>query len=375
MSHRPRQIRRALLVALTLVAAACGMPYGSEAESAGQESPTSTAAIPNWGACTGASEPGSNLAALIADHAWILYTNEQMASALDQRAEARRGHLSIPTRGTTAPKGVSPDSIVLSKYILSDLNEAIGLGSDFVVGWLPSHPDAYTPWVVALLRTNESALFLHECTTTHTALINETARSQAPQSPLDLVIASLSGSTPEFVHLRSVLDRQVELSTRPWEESPAENRIIDPSVTPREVLDSLLVSRVVVAIDESWRGAGLDICLKTSLGWHGECVPTDIDVGAAEFGAHSVVGEPSEVWSTASTDMTLDPIAKLGQIEASALRASSLEDSVILTTIGPRTETTTTLTAAVVSVDVVSSEEANSLIEAKTPRGTVVDGP
>jgi len=375
MSHRPRQIRRALLAAVTLVVAACGGPYGAEAESAGQATPTSTSAIPNWGACTGVSEPGSNLADLIADHAWILYTNEQMVSALDQSAEVRLGHLSIPTRGTTALKGVSPDSIILSQYILFDLSEAIELDGDFVVGWLLEHPDAFTPWVVALLRTNELAVFLHECTTTHTALINETARSQAPQSPLEFVMASFSGFTPEFAHLASVLDRQVELSTRPWEELLAEHRIIDPSVTPREVLDALLVSRVVVAIDESWRGTDLDICLKTSLGWHGECVPTDIDAGAVELGAYSVVGEPSEVWVRTSTDMTLDPIAKLGQIDASASRAAALEDSVVLITIAPRTETTTSLTAAVVSVDVVSSEEANSLLEAKTPRGTVVDGP
>lgn len=375
MRRRPREIRRAWLAALTLVVAACGEPYGAEAESALQAAPTSTSAIPNWGACTGVSEPGSNLADLIAGHAWTLYTNEQMASALDQSAEARLGHLSIPTRGTTALKDVSPDSIVLSKYILSDLKEAFELGSDFVVGWLPEHPDAYTPWVVALLRTNESAVFLHECTTTHTALINETARSQAPQSPLEFVIASLSGSTPEFAHLASVLDRQVEPTIRPWEELPAEHRIIDRSVTPREVLDALLVSSVVVAIDESWRGTGLVICLKTSLGWRGECVPTDTEVGAVELGAYAVVGEPSEVWSLASTDVTLDPIAKLGQIEASALRASALEESVVLIMIGPRTETTTSLTAAFVSVDIVSSEEANSLLEAKTPRGTVVDEP
>jgi len=137
----------------------------------------------------------------------------------------------------------------------------------------------------------------------------------------------------------------------------------------------LLVSRVVVAIDESWRGADLDICLKTSLGWHGECVPTDIDVGAVELGAYSVVGGSSEVWLRTSTDMTLDPVAKLGQIDAAASRAAALEDSVVLITIGPRTETTTSLTAAVVSVDIVSSEEANSLLEAKTPRGTVIDVP
>lgn len=370
-----------LLIGTTafLVLSGCGMP--GPVGGGGAVFPSPSVQIPEgWGACNPShiiEGPRRNVL-IIPERGWLELPNEAAVLALSNGTRNDLGFLTIATDGAvSAVGGDLPSKLKLDYLVVEDANEAVGLGADLLIGYSLDNPIGSTGAVFALVEETDEAILLSVCSTEQTEELRQAAAAAGTSSVIEFVRRATDPTSPERALLIARLAKPAieEVEEPTWYELDPDQRSLDPSDAPPEILDQLEWTFLLVRAPNAWNRIDGNLCPRIELGWAGICVATTLDIDLAVLNLAYQPGTPAELWLTTPPGQPFQALVRLAVIEPQTLAAMPAEGSILVELSGdPATiaEAETLTGNGGIRIQVVSAADVDSLIDLYLPKGQPV---
>ncbi len=281
---------------------------------------------------------GSSLSALFDAPLWIEYSNEAVKAALADSQTTEFGSIAIPTVGTVAHgAGSVPDTVYVHRRVVEGLTAMADGGASFM---FPVFPGLMSPrgFSTQLAFNSDEFTFVDGCRAQDLGgFVNEFASNIEPGLAVPDLVRQLITPHSEVRLKLEEFESQGKPST-PWQDLPAEDRLLDPESAPPAIIDELDTVPIVVDIPAEWSEVSGTICFYLpTQGWWWGCLPTSLDGDRTIVQVEPYVRVPQglQVWLTDNRTAADARIALLGTVSPSVISAALEQDGAIILTFGP----------------------------------------
>jgi|GEM_PF-1576565 len=349
---------------------ACGQPVGQ-----------GNLPNPDWGQCGGLGKPEVALRNVltIPDIGWLHISASYAETALAGAETHASGDLIIDTTGAEpVTDHAVPERLRLHFLVVEHTREAVGLGADLMVGYLLKNSFASTEVVLALMSSTDTATLLLPCSVEQTEQIRVAAVASGVNSEIEFVERAAVPGSAEQGFIPQPVEPTPDIDLPTWYELDPNERSLDPSDAPPEIVEQLRYVPLLVQWPSTWSGVPGRVCARNPLGWAGICVETDNPSPIAILYLVIAEGEPAEIWIKTPTGQAPEGLVLLASFEPDVLAAIPKGSAVSVSLGGKPTsaeEAQALVSSGEVVVEVLESAEADALVIELMPPGVPVEGP